>query len=77
MPENAHTSKKSARKCFEKSEVTLAEYKKNIKKVVSKHLTHFCYPIKLVLHQHLNLHVAYPGFQPENSNYIRGQNQHL
>ena len=28
--------------------------------VVSKHLTHFCYPIKLVLHQHLNSHVAYP-----------------
>ena len=27
------------------------------KMVVSKHLTHFCFPIKLVLHQHLNLHV--------------------
>ena len=27
--------------------------------VVSKHLTHFCYPIRLVLHRHLNSHVAY------------------
>ena len=35
--------------------------------VVSKHLTHFCYPIRLVLHQHLNSHVAYPGIPPENS----------
>ena len=35
--------------------------------VVSKHLTHFCYPIRLVLHQHLNSHVAYPGILPENS----------
>ena len=34
---------------------------KKIIKVVSKHLTHFCYPIRLVLHQHLNSHVAYPG----------------
>ena len=29
--------------------------------VVSKNLTHFCNPIRLVLHQHLNLLVAYPG----------------
>ena len=35
--------------------------------LVSKHLTHFCYPIRLVLHQHLNSHVAYPGALPENS----------
>ena len=41
--------------------------------VVSKHLTHFCYPIRLVLHQHLNSHVAYPGIPPENSNHTRGQ----
>ena len=45
--------------------------------VVSKHLTHFCYPIRLVLHQHLNSHVAYPGIPPENSNHTRGQYQHL
>ena len=58
------------------SEVTSAE-KKKIKMVVSKHLTHFCYPIRLVLHQHLNSHVAYPGIPPENSNHTRGQSQHL
>ena len=45
--------------------------------VVSKHLTHFCYPIRLVLHQHLNSHIAYPGIPPENSNHTRGQYQHL
>ena len=43
-------------KCFigklkEQSEVTLAEYrKKKLKWVVSKHLTHSCYPIRLVLY---------------------------
>ena len=62
MPANAHTSKKFTRMCFEKSEVTLAE-KKKIKLVVSKHLTHFCYPIRLVLHQHLNSHVGYVWIQ--------------
>ena len=77
MPANAHTSKKFTRMCFEKSEVTSAEKKKSIKRVVSKHLTHFCYPIRLVLHQHLNSHVAYPGIPPENSNHTRGQYQHL
>ena len=45
--------------------------------VVSKHLTHFCYPIRLVLHQHLNSLVAYPGIPPENSNHMQGQYQHL
>ena len=44
------------------------------KMVVSKHLTHFCYPIRLVLHQHLNSHIAYPGIPPDNSNHIRGVN---
>ena len=29
--------------------------------VVSKNLTHFCNPIRLVLHQHLNSLLAYPG----------------
>ena len=38
------------------------------------HLTHFCYPIRLVLHQHLNSHVAYPGIPPENSNHIHEGN---
>ena len=37
--------------------------------VMSKHLTHFCYPIRQVLHQHLNSHVAYPGIPPENSKH--------
>ena len=60
-----------------KSEVTSAEKKKKIKMVVSKHLTHFCYPIRLVLHQHLNSYVAYSGIPPENSNYTRGRYQHL
>ena len=41
--------------------------------VVSKHLTHFCYSIRLELHQRLNSHVAYPGIPPENSNHTRGQ----
>ena len=39
--------------------------------VASKHLTHFCYPIRPVLHQHLNLHAAYPDIPPENSNHTR------
>ena len=71
MPVIAHTNKKFSRMCFEKSKVALAEYKKKnkIKMVVSKHLTHFCYPIGLVLYQHLNSHVAYPGIPPENSNH--------
>ena len=46
MPANARTSKKFTRMCFEKSEVTSAEKNKKIKMVVSKHLTHFCYPIR-------------------------------
>ena len=45
--------------------------------VVSKHLTHFCYPIRLVLYQHLNSHVAYPGIPPENLSLTRGQYLHL
>ena len=44
---------------------------------MSKHLTHFCYPIRLVLHQHLKSHVAYTGIPPENSKHTRGQYQHL
>ena len=36
-----------------------------LKMIVSKHLTYFCYPIRLVLHQHLNSHVAYHGIPPE------------
>ena len=39
--------------------------------VVSKHLTHFCYPIRLVLHQRLNSQAAYPGIPPENSIHTR------
>ena len=27
-------------------------------------------PIKLVFHQHLNLHIAYPGSPPEPSNHM-------
>ena len=53
MPANAHTSKKFSRMCFEKSEVASAEQKK-IKMVVSKHLTHFCYPINAHNHNTLN-----------------------
>ena len=34
------------------------------------HLTHFCYPIRLVVHQHLNSLVVYLGILPENSNHI-------
>ena len=41
--------------------------------VLSKHLTHFCYPIRLVLHQQLNSHVAYPDIPPENLNHTREQ----
>ena len=42
---------------------------KRNKMVVCKHLTHFCYLIRLVLHQHLNSHIAYPDIPHENSNY--------
>ena len=45
--------------------------------VVSKHLTYFCYPIRLMLHQHLNSHVTYPGIPHENSNHTQAQYQHL
>ena len=48
-----------------------------LKIVVIKHLAHFCYPIGLVLHQHLNSAVAYPGISLKNSNHTRGQYQHL
>ena len=34
--------------------------------------SHICYPIRLVFHQHLNLHVAYPGIPPESSNTHEG-----
>ena len=44
MSANVHTSKKFTRMCFEKSEVTSADIKKKIIMVMSKHLTHFCYP---------------------------------
>ena len=44
---------------------------------MSKHLTHFCYPIRLVLHQHLNSHVVSSGIPPQNSDHTRGQYQHL
>ena len=44
-------AKKFTRMCFEKSEVTSAEYKRKIiKMVVSKHVTQFSYTIRLVLH---------------------------
>ena len=45
--------------------------------VKSKHLFHFCYPTRLVLYQHQNSHVAYPGFLSENSNNTRGQYQQV
>ena len=45
------------------------QYITNIKIVVRKYLTHFCYSIKQVLHQYLNSLVAYPGIPPENSNH--------
>ena len=32
--------------------------KKKMKMVVSKHLTHFCYPIRPALHQRLNSHIV-------------------
>ena len=47
------------------------------KRVVNKHLTHFCYLIKLVLHQDLNSHIAYSGYPSENSNHTRELYQHL
>ena len=47
-------------------------YFREMKMIESKHLIHFYSPIRLVLHQHLkNLHGAYLGFQPENSNHTR------
>ena len=76
MPVNANTSNLFSRMCFKKSEVTSAESIET-KMVVIKHLTHFCYPIRLVLHQHLNSLVAYPGIQPENSSDTRRQYQYL
>ena len=36
--------------------------------VLSKHLTHFCFPIKQVFHQHVSSRVAYPGILPESLN---------
>ena len=39
--------------------------------------SHICCPIRLVFHQHLNSHVAYPGIPPEPSNHTRGQFLHL
>ena len=39
--------------------------------------SHICYPIRLVFHQHLNSHIAYPGIPPEPSNDTRGQFLHL
>ena len=39
-------SKTFTRMCFEKSEVASTEYQNKIKWVVSKHLTHLCYPIR-------------------------------
>ena len=35
--------------------------------------SHICYPIRLVFHQHLNLHTAYLGSPAEPSNHTRGQ----
>ena len=62
--------------CIRRKEKTLTNKKlhqhisknKKIKMVMSKHLTHFCYPTRLVLHQHLKSHVAYPGI-PREINY--------
>ena len=42
---------------------------------VSNHLTRFCYPTRLMLHQHLNFLVAYPGNPRENLNHSQGQHQ--
>ena len=39
--------------------------------------SHICFPIRLVFHQHLNSHIAYPGIPPEPSNHTRGQFLHL
>ena len=39
-------SKMSTRMCFEISEVASTEYQNKIKWVVSKYLTHLCYPIR-------------------------------
>ena len=37
--------------------------------VVSKHLTHFCYTFRPVLHQHLSSHLAYSGIPRDVTNY--------
>ena len=63
-------------KKLKRLEVTSAYIKKK-KMVVSKHFTYFCYSIRLVLHQLLNSHLAYPGIPREISNYIKEQCQHL
>ena len=39
--------------------------------------SHICCPIRLVFHQHLISHIAYPGIPPEPSNHTRGQFLHL
>ena len=39
--------------------------------------SHICFPVKLVLHEHLNLHLAYPGSPLEPWNHTRGQFLHL
>ena len=39
--------------------------------------SHICFPIRLVFHQHLNSHIAYPGILTEPSNHTRGQFLHL
>ena len=39
--------------------------------------SHICFPIRLVFHQHLNSHIAYPDIPPEPSNHTRGQFLHL
>ena len=70
MSAKAYVSKKFIRKCFKKSQVTSAEYeKKNNRMVVSKHLTYFCYLIRLMFYQHLNSHIAYPGIPSKTSNH--------
>ena len=35
--------------------------------------SHFRFPIRLVSHQHLNSHIAYPGCPPEPSNFTQGE----
>ena len=38
--------------------------------------SHICFPIRLVFHQHLNSHIAYPGIPPEPSNHPNLQTTH-